>query len=261
MKLQHHSRKLHSLAFLLALFFTVASCDKTDGPTPDGDAAVFLLIDEDSIDNGNPPNNFSDTDVNDQIATLGLRTQLKYFRENVGKTIDIYTGQVGDEGWFALKTIPNNWKSAGPTDNGLRNYLAPGPGLGAAFPDDDREVLLDKIPGVTPLRATGLAMLVGKTVLAVVYDSDVSINYSPLLGNLQGANLGIVAFDVLEVRKRTGGSSSSLPVVSIRIRNADEVLGRQLLLFSNAPVPQSSSEPFDIDPPGNAPAPGFVQAP
>jgi len=260
MKMPHHSRKLLTFTFLLALLFAFTACDKTDDPTPDGDAAVFLLIDEDSIDNGNPPNNFSDTDVNDQIATLGLRTQLKYFRENVGKTIDLYTGQVGDEGWFALKTIPNTWRSAGPGGNGLRNYLAPGPGLGAAFPDDDREVLLDKIPNVTPLRATGLAMLIGKTVLAVVYDSDVSINYSPLLGNLQGANLGIVAFDVLEVRKRTDGSTSSLPVVTIRIRDAEEVLDRQLLLFANAPVPQSSSEPFDIDPPGNPPAADFEPA-
>lgn len=218
-------------------------------PSAEEGQAVLLLIDEDSIDNGNEPNNFSETDVNDQIARIGLRDQLRYFRENEGKTIDLYTGQVGDEGWFALKTIPNTWVNAGPTDNGAQNYLAPGPGLGSPNVDDDREVLLDEIPNVTPIRATGLKMLVGSTVLAVVYDSDISINYSPLEGNLQGDNLGMVAFEVVSVRKRTDGSTSSLPVVTIKILNLDQVKERQLVLFANAPTPRSSSEPFDIDPP------------
>ena len=222
--------------------------------------AVFLLIDEDSIDNGNEPNNLTDTDANDQLATIGLRDQLRYFRENVGKTIDLYTGQVGDEGWFAIKTIPNTWINSGPTNNGAQNYLAPGPGLGAPNIDDDREVLLDEIPNVTPLRATGLKMLEGSTILAVVYDSDISINYSPLAGNLTGDNLGMVAFQVLSVKERTDGSSSSLPKVSIKILNVNDVKQLDLMLFSNVPVPRSSSEPFDIKPPGSLDKPTFIMA-
>jgi len=213
-----------------------------------GEAAVFLVIDEDSIDNGNPPNGFSDVDVNDQIAEVGVRRPLRFFQNNVGRTIDLYTGEVGDEGWHALRTIPDSWREAGPTGNGTRNFLTPGPGLGAGTPDDDREVLLDKIPDVTPLRATGLSMLVGHTVLAVVYDSDVSINYSPLNGNLMGANLGIVAFEVLEVRERRDASDSSLPSVTIRILDASSVSEGELALFANAPVPRSSSDPFDVVP-------------
>lgn len=245
------------LALLLPAFFLV-SCeiedqDNSNNKAFDNTTAIFLLIDEESIDNGNEPNNFSDTDVNDNIADIGLRQPLRYFRDNVGKTIDLYTGQVGDEGWFAPKTILNTWINAGPTGNGTRNFFTPGPGLGAPVPDDDREVLLDKIPDITPLRATGLAMLKGETVYAVVYDSDISVNYSPLLGNLQGANLGVVAFDVINVVTRTGGSSSSLPRVTIRIRNIDEVALLPLSLFSNAPVPQSSSEPFDISVPSSVP--------
>lgn len=226
---------------------------ESEDNTPSGSEgqAVLLVIDEDSIDNGNEPNNFSDTDVNDQIARVGLRDQLRYFRENEGKTIDLYTGQVGDEGWFALKTIPNTWVNAGPTANGAQNYLAPGPGLGSPNVDDDREVLLDEIPNVTSIRATGLKMLVGSTVLAIVYDSDVSINYSPLEGNLQGDNLGMVAFEVVSVRTRTDGSTSSLPIVTIKILNVNEVKERQLVLFANAPIPSSSSEPFDINPPAS----------
>jgi hypothetical protein len=249
-------------SYLLAaslLFFSTA-CERQNNPdnVSDGSSPVFLIIDEESIDNGNEPNNFSANDVNDQLAAVGLRQQLRYFQENIGKTIDLYTGQVGDEGWHALKTIPSSWISTGPTPNGARNFLQAGPKLGGG--GDDKEVLLDKIPDVTPLRATGLTMLIGKTVLAVVYDSDISINYSPLNGNLQGANLGIVAFDVLAVSQRTNGSTSSLPKVTVRIRNAAQTANGALQLFSNAPAPQSSSEPFDIAPPAVAPAAIFIAA-
>jgi hypothetical protein len=231
--------------------------DGSDGNGADG--VVFLLIDEDSIDNGNPPNNFSDVDVNDQIAAVGQREPLAWFQDNVGSEIDLFTGQVGDEGWFTPRTIPASWRDAGPTDNGTRNYLLAGPGLGGPPDGDDREVLLDEIPDVTPLRATGLAMLTGQTVCAVVYDSDVSINYSPLQGNLQGDNLGIVSFEVLSVVERTGGSSSDLPRVSIRVRDA-ATCEQALVLFDNAPVPESSSEPADIVPPAQPPAPLLVPA-
>jgi len=239
----------------------IASCDDQNSPSSGNppDSAILLVIDEESIDNGNEPNDFSDTDVNDQLAEVGVRKTLRYFEENVGKTIDLYTGQVGDEGWHALKTILSSWKNAGPTDNGSQNFLQAGPGLGGG--EDDREVLLDKIPNVTPLRATGLKMLIGKTILAVVYDGDISINYSPLNGNLQGANLGLVAFDVIEVVERTDGSTSSLPRVTVTIRDVDATLAAPLFLFANAPVPQSSSEPFDIAPPATAPAAEFVDAP
>jgi hypothetical protein len=220
--------------------------------------SVFLVIDEESIDNGNQPNNFSETDVNDQLARIGLRQTLRYFKNNIGKEITLYTGEVGDEGWHALKTIPTSWKNAGPTANGSRNFLQAGPGLGGG--SDDQEVLLDKIPNLTPLRARGLKMLTGKVVLAVVYDGDVSINYGPLNGNLQGSTLGVVALEVLDVRKRTDGSSGSLPLVKVRIINVDSAIAAPLKLFSNAPVPKSSSEPFDINPPATVAPISLVDA-
>lgn len=258
-------RKLIAILTLSVLAFLTACEDAPFSPDDDDKVndslAVFLLIDEESIDNGNQPNDFSETDVNDQLAEVGLRKELRYFEKNVGKTIDLYTGEVGDEGWYAPRTIPVSWIDAGPTSNGTQNYLTPGPGLGAGNPDDNKEVLLDKIPDVTPLRAEGLAMLKGQTVYAVVYDSDISINYSPLNGNLMGANLGVVAFEVIEVTERTDGSSSSLPRVTIRILSAETVSSLPLFLFDNAPVPQSSSEPFDIKPPVSAPAIDLVAAP
>ena len=219
--------------------------------------SVFLLIDEDSIDNGNPPNLFLATDVNDDIAEIGLRSQLPFFASNVGTTIILHTGEVGDEGWFAPKTIPASWDTAGPTGNGLRNYLgAPslafphdvGPGLGTPDLGGDRESLLDKIPDVTPLRASGLKLLEGREVCALVYDSDISINYGPLNGSLKGANLGMVAFEVISATALTGSSSSSLPKVRIEILDAEDVCERDLELFTDAPEPDSSSEPFDVTP-------------
>lgn len=250
--------------YILLVFVLLGSCMNDTGedglPTGPSDYVVLLVIDEDSIDNGNEPNGFSDADVNDQIATVGQRQQLKYFSENKGKAITLYTGEVGDEGWFALKTIPNKWVNAGPTENGAENFLTPGPGLGAPNIDDDREVLLDEIANVIPLRATALKMLVGYKVLAVVYDSDISINYSPLEGNLQGANLGLVAFEVLEVAQRTDGSDSSLPAVSIRILNVLELSDFGLALFSNVTTPTSSSEPFDVAPPASVASPVFTVA-
>lgn len=256
------SHRLTPFALVIVILSVFAACEKDDTTgcscNPPAEA-VLLVIDEESIDNGNPPNDFSDTDVNDQLAEVGLRKTLRYFEENVGDTIALFTGQVGDEGWHVLKTILSSWKNAGPSDNGSQNFLSAGTGLGGG--EDDKEVLLDKIPDVTPLRATGLKMLIGKTVLAVVYDGDVSINYSPLNGNLQGANLGLVAFDVIEVKERTDGSTSSLPRVTIAIRSVDATLTAPLMLFANAPVPQSSSEPFDIAPPATASAAELVPAP
>ncbi|MEN8375306.1 MAG: DUF11 domain-containing protein, partial [Gemmatimonadota bacterium] len=212
----------------------------------------FILLDEDAIDNGLPPNFFNAPQVNDNIADIGLRKQLKFFAQNVGDTITLYSGEVGDEGWFSPQTIPDSWANAGPTGDGLRNFVGDptnppsysvGPGLGTGA---DPEILLDEIPDVIPLRADGLYMLIGMTLCAVVYDSDISINYGPIQGNLQGANLGTVAFLVLDVRTLLGLSSSTLPEVDILILDADVVCNNTLTLKEGVPIPDTSSEPFDI---------------
>lgn len=242
---------------LLTVLFSVTfiSCEKEiEMEIPDGVVAdaIFLLLDEDAIDNDKSPNSFSETDVNDNLARVGLRQPLRYFQNNAGRQINLYSGEVGDEGFYALKTIPGSWKTAGPAPTGILNYINAAPGLGGG--EDDKEVLLDKIANITPLRATGLAMLTGSIVLAVVYDGDISMNYSPINGNLQGANLGLVAFKVLNVVKRTDGSSGSLPVVTVVIEKVSSINGGLLNLFSNAPAISSSSEPYDITPPASIPA-------
>lgn len=225
-------------------------------PKSDSSGAVFLLIDEESIDNGNEPNYFKDRDINADISEVGLRKVLPFFKNNKGKQIVLYTGQVGDEGWFAPTYIPRSWSQAGPGFEGSFNYLFAGQGLG----HDGTEDYLDKVPGVVPLRATGLAMLIGKTIYAVVYDGDISINYSPLNANLKGENLGVVALTVLDVVERKNGSSSSLPAVIVRIEDANLVSTYPLVMFSNVPIPNSSSEPMDVKLPVNVPSSEFVDA-
>ncbi len=89
----------------------------------------------------------------------------------------------------------------------------------------------------------------GRQVCAVVQDSDVSINYGPLNGSLKGASLGRVAFKVLSVTPLTSESSSSLPEVEIEILDANEICEGVLSLFVDAPMPISSSEPFDTGQP------------
>jgi flagellin-like hook-associated protein FlgL len=230
---------------------------------------LFLVIDEDCIDNTSPgyylpPNTgrgvngrtWSASDVNDDRTRLAQRTPLRFFNNpaNFGRQIVIRSGQVGDEGLFAVKTIPNNWATAGPTNDGLKNYIGDpclpyphnvGNGLGTG---NDPESRLDKIPNVTPLRAAGLKGLIGRTVCAIVYDSDISINYSPLNGSLKGETNGVVAFKVLEVKMAQGFSSSTLPLLTIEIVDPCVAFAGGQELYLNAPVPVSSSVPADITP-------------
>jgi hypothetical protein len=226
-------------------------------------APYLLMIDESSIDNGIAPNSFSPTDVNDELAALALRTPLAAFDgANVGRTYMLHTGDVGDEGWFAPKTIPDTWTAAGPTVDGVRNFVgnprAPyphnvGPGLGTADAKGDRESLLDKVPDVTPLRATALGMLAEEKAVfcAVVYDSAIDVNYGPLSGTLKGRNLGTVALRVLSSDPLVGHSSGALPRVEVEVLDAGTVCEDELRLFTDAPEPQSSSEPYDTGRPAN----------
>jgi hypothetical protein len=62
-------------------------------------------------------------------------------------------------------------------------------------------------------------------------------------GNLQGANYGIAAFQVDQVRTLNNFSSSTLPEVQITVLTPATTCG-SFELF-NAPVPNSSSVPND----------------
>ncbi|HLP42396.1 MAG TPA: hypothetical protein VK465_12885, partial [Fibrobacteria bacterium] len=198
----------------------------------------LLILDEDAINNGNTRNRFSARDVNDDIATVGLRKTVRYFRDHIGKEIVLPAGKMGDEGWFAPKTTWAAWSAAGPeVGNGFLNYVVAGPGLGRCDSKGKRETLLDKVPDVVPLRAAGLAALKGRSFCVVVMDGDVRMqSLSPLKADLRGPNLGKAAFEVLQVSPPSG-RASELPEVKIRILNADVVCDNPLTPLPDVPVP------------------------
>ncbi|MGH2794723.1 MAG: hypothetical protein ACRDKG_10515 [Actinomycetota bacterium] len=205
-------------------------------PPPTDIESVFLILDEEAIDNGSPPNFFGASDVNDALASPSQRSFLAFFNDpgNFDTEIDLYSGEVGGEGWFALETIPASWGA-----NGLEDFIA----------GTLSQSVLAGVPDVTPLRAEGLLGLVGLTVAVLVHDSDISMNYGPINGSLQGDYLGLAAFEVLSVAQFVGGSSSTLPVVHIKIVNPATVFAGTILLY-NAPTITDSSTPFDVVPGG-----------
>ncbi len=208
---------------------------------------ALLVIDKDGINDKRPPNFFSDIQVNDDVAALGVRAQLRFFRDQIGQTITLPAGAVGDEGWFALKTIPQSWAQAGGAAGYVGNPAAnpedpapqgTGPGLGAPDANGDPDSLLKNVPDVTPLRATALNNLVGREVCAVVYDNQVGINQDKRTGDLRGANLGTVAFQVVALAPSGDTSSPSpLPNVQVRIRDARTTCRGPFALLSDAEAP------------------------
>ncbi len=155
---------------------------------------------------------------NDDIANPGVRVVLFTRPNNITpyEGLELPTGQVGDEGLF--------WFTAEDPQVSLQN--------GATFTtgefifaegDAADENNLDKIAGVAPLRFDDIYNLEGASICAVVYDSDISINYDPLHGNLKGATLGLTAFDVTSVRPHPAGGSY-LPLITITLLTADDCL-------------------------------------
>lgn len=76
-----------SITIILVFSLMLAACsyesikdgaNKNNKPV-NPDYTVFLVIAEESINNGNPPNNFSETDRNDNISDIGPRSQFQHF--------------------------------------------------------------------------------------------------------------------------------------------------------------------------------------
>ncbi len=221
---------------LCALSVMIAVPAQAGGMYPDS----IILIDEDCIDNGAKAIEEIAASclcssggcdpavcVNDHIADPGVRVPLELtmgtiignaFYPDAGTEEPLMSGQLFDEAFFMLSEAPESWVDAGPTANGLWNYLlAVAPGFGF-----NGEFLLDEIPGVTPLRTAELEAMVGETFCAVVYDSDISMNYNPLQGNLMGATCGLLAFTLLDVGEP---DDEVLPDITIRIENPNRCQG------------------------------------
>ena len=175
-----------------------------------------VIIDEDGIDNDMRSIEAAaashdvtpDFLVNDDRPTEVGNPPLRWNELFPGDIKLLPTGQVDDEGWFALPEA-TPWPIA--------DFVA------GTIPQNQ----LDKIPDVMPLRNRDLVRLVGKTCVAVVYDSDISINYSPLNANLQGARYGLFSFTVLavEVPGSLQESNSSTTLYDLWLRVEPPLIG------------------------------------
>ena len=101
---------------------TVVTCTATDLSGLSGQSTftvtvtpptLTLVMDDEGIGGGSAPNFFSDADVAADVAQIGLRTQLPFFADNVGTTITLPSGVVGDEGWFAVETMSRRFPRPG----------------------------------------------------------------------------------------------------------------------------------------------------
>lgn len=192
----------------------------------------LLIIDEDSIDNGtkmieaisfgapscgagNPS-----VCVNDDIADKGVRSLLFTRGSNItpfaGLTLP--TGQAGDAGLFRFsKADPQASLQNGAVFTAQEFIFA----AGAAADENN----LDKVDGVVPLSSADIADLEGKTVCAVVYDSDLSVDVAAGFGNLKGATLGLTAFKVNAVGPDPDGPEGSvLPAITVDLLPSSEVV-------------------------------------
>jgi hypothetical protein len=182
------------------------SCSTVDCPDGEG----LIIIDEETIDNGRfSVEWFADMHgvapdflVNDDDPTEVGNPPLRWNVLFPGDVVVLPGGQVDEEGFFALPP---------DTPFTLADYVA------GTVPQS----ALDPVFDVMPFRNHDLYDLVGKTCVAVVYDSDISMNYLPIQGNLQGARYGLFRFQVLDVvvpgSLPESGSSTSLYDVMLMV--------------------------------------------
>lgn len=176
---------------------------------PPPPAGCLIIIDEDGIDNdmftieqaawGHDVE--PDYLINDDRPTEVGNPPLRWNTLFPGDIVLLPTGEVDDEGWFALPE-DTPWSVA--------DFAA------GTVPQDQ----LDKINDVMPIRNQDLVSMIGRTCTAVVYDSDISMNYDPINANLQGARYGLFTFTLLavEVPGDLPEAQSSTSLFSVWVR-------------------------------------------
>ncbi len=208
--------------------FAAGSAGKCKRPS------VFLLVDEDSIDNGTKSIEAISFDppfcgglaggpgdpsvcVNDDIADPAVRTALftRWTDVTPLSGLVLPTGQVGDEGLFRFSNPDPQVSQQNGAMFTIQEFFN---ATGAAADENN----LDKIAGVVALGAADIEALVGQTVCAVVYDSDISADVVAGHASLKGATLGTTAFRVTAVTPHPAGGSS-LPQVTVELLPAAEV--------------------------------------
>ena len=156
-----------------------------------GVSAAELVNDDQPTEDGNPPLRWSD------LWSCGSPNNPD---PDPSCEVVLPSGQLCDEGVYVL-----------PQDTpwSVGDFVA------GTVPQSQ----LDEIVGVTPLHTAHLLDLVGTSCVAVVYDSDISMNYGPINGNLTGGRYGLLFFTVLDVipPSESADSSSSQWDLVVRI--------------------------------------------
>jgi hypothetical protein len=188
-------------------------------------AAIVLLLDQNAIAVNKPPNNFVSADINANIASVGVRDPLPFFMKHQGQNVVLPGGSAGHEGWFATGAMPASWNSAAGND-APQQFMLAAAGIGSPDATASRTTLLGSVGGLAPLGATRLQTLVGQTVCAVVFSTE--IPYSASGTSLKGATLGTVAFSIVTVAN-VGGD---VPSVTVRVLDFDETCAGALTTVS-----------------------------
>ena len=224
-----------AVAAFAALWFFAGS-DTVHGAKGGGGGkgkAEFLVIDKDSIDESTPsivdvsgfdtfcggpvvgPGNATFC-INDDIAFPGGREILFTRPRDITPygPLELPTGQTGGEGLFRFTLQDPQLSLQNSAQFTTYEFMT---ATGAAASEDN----LDKIAGVVPLDAAYIASLDGKTVCAVVYDDDITVNLDEGWGSLKGAALGLTAFQVTAVGEADG---SVLPPITVTLLRSGDVL-------------------------------------
>ncbi|MEL7450698.1 MAG: hypothetical protein AAFN78_15900, partial [Pseudomonadota bacterium] len=175
-----------------------------------GDRDDLLVNDNRPTEFGNPPLLWNELVADGQCGALPTANIDP--NTNPGRLALMPTGEVDDEGWFSLPPRRNVdgrdvvvYSEDGSCSGGDNSFSRYGLTYDEWVGDFAAGILsqdqLDKVCDVQPLRNQDLVQLVGKTCVAVVYDSDISINSQPLDANLQGERYGLFSFtvDAIEV--------------------------------------------------------------
>ena len=178
-------------------------------------AARALGTSPGNLINDNQPKEKTDSgDWNEWVLDWVIRREATQFAVGSAEFNDrfvarIQTGQDMDEGWFVLppEIVYGDGRTALDIFPGAADLAAASKLWAEALVNGTLEQnQLDKILDVQPLRNYDLQSLEGKTCTALVWDSDISMNYKFEFGgglhriaNMQGAKLGVITFTILDV--------------------------------------------------------------
>jgi hypothetical protein len=189
-------------------------------------APVLLLLDQNAIAANQTPNMFAPVDINATIAAVGVRDPLPFFMKHEGQNIVLPGGPAGHEGWFAPATMSSTWNTASGANDAPQNFILAGPGLGSPDASASRTTLLGNVQSLSPLGASRLQALVGRTVCAVVFSGE--IPWTSTGTSLKTGTLGTAAFSIVSVT----GTDATRPSVTVFIVDFDDNCGGALSLVS-----------------------------